>query len=108
MDAIQFDEVAVSVRPHSVYVLIGDAEAFRSLKAIVAHDDTGGTARSIETVSEPFVLPAIALISTDPLSSAVTRPPLLTVATDGFDDCHVALEVIGLLEPSAATATAVN
>ena len=41
-------------------------------------------------MSTPVVFPYVALILTDPPLTVVTMPPLVTVATDAFDERHTA------------------
>jgi hypothetical protein len=50
----------------------------------------------------------VALISTEPGLVAATIPLLVTVAMDGFDECHIACDVTVWFEPSGITAIAVN
>jgi hypothetical protein len=62
-----------------------------------------------ETVmcSLPVAFSYVALMSVSPAATALTIPRS-TVAIAVFDDCHVASEVTGRLEPSRSAAVAVN
>src|SRR5258708_37130509 len=58
----------------------------------------------------PVALPEVALICDVPIDSAVTTPPLVTVATDGDVDDHVKVGCVAsaTLLPSTACAVKVN
>ena len=53
---------------------------------IVTVDTEGSTTN---TVADPVLAPAAAMIVVVPLEMAVTTPPAVTVATAGFVDDHV-------------------
>jgi hypothetical protein len=56
----------------------------------------------------PEILPELAVTVVAPTATAVARPPLLTVATDGFDELQVACEVRSFVVPSENVPVAAN
>jgi len=57
----------------------------------------------------PPVTPSyVAVMSTSPAPTPVTKPELLTLATDGLDEVQVAWEPTERVVPSENTAIAVN
>ncbi len=56
----------------------------------------------------PEILPEVAVMIAVPAATAVTRPLLLTVATDGFDELQVTCVVISLIVPYEYMPMAVN
>ena len=56
----------------------------------------------------PEILPEVAVMIAVPAATAVTRPLLLTVATDGFDELQVTCVVISLIVPYEYLPMAVN
>jgi hypothetical protein len=59
-------------------------------------------------VSVPDLPCAVAVMVAVPAATAVTRPPLDTVATAAFEDCHVALLVTFCVVPLDSVAVAVS
>jgi hypothetical protein len=61
--------------------------------------DAGVTAIEVSTgavtvsVTEPVIVPELAVIVADPCATPVASPPLLTVATDVADELHVTVLV---------------
>jgi hypothetical protein len=54
------------------------------------------------------ILPEVAVMVVVPAATAVARPLLLTVATDGFDELQVTWGVISWLVPSEYVPVAAN
>ena len=56
----------------------------------------------------PEIPPKVAMMVAVPAATAVTRPLLLTVATDGSDELQVTWVVISLIVPSEYMPVALN
>lgn len=60
------------------------------------------------TVTEPLMDPLVAVMSAAPTDLPVTLPDVLTAATAGTEEDHVAELVISTVDPSVKVAVAVN
>ena len=56
----------------------------------------------------PEILPKLAIMVVLPAATAVARPLLLTVATDGFEELQVTCEVKSFVVPSENVPVAAN
>jgi hypothetical protein len=57
------------------------------------------TAAVTVNVAEPLIVPEVAVMVALPCATLVASPPLLTVATDAFEEIQVALEVTFCVVP---------
>ena len=85
------------VVPAALFAVVGDTPTEDNVTAV-------GTVR----VVLPEILPKVAVMVAVPAATAVARPLVLTVATDGLDEVQVTCVLISRLVPSEYEPVAAN